>query len=166
MERRAGAASEAGDLAARYGTAQEATMALSDQLMDLAGRTKRLEDSAAAAQARNRAKLEEKQEKLHSTLSAEAQDLNSSTTEAGTEVRSWWADTTANIEQWRAGLEAKRAERKAERKVEKAERDAEDAEDYAASLVSYAAYAIDAAEYAVVDAAIARGDADELAAAN
>ena len=37
-------------------------------------------------------------------------------------------------------------------------------EDYASGLVSLAAYVIDAAEYAVVDAAIARGRADELGA--
>src|SRR5207237_7687440 len=131
---------------------------------DLAQRTKHLEDAAAAARARNRAMLEDQQEKLHSQMSAEAQHLESSAREATTDVRSWWTDTTANIEQWRAGLRAKGEERLAERKVEKAERSSADAEDYATSLVSFAAYAVDAAEYAVVDAVIARGEADELAA--
>src|SRR5205823_12941383 len=90
--------------AARDSDAKEATMALSDQLTDLAQRTKHLEDAAAAARARNRAMLEDQQEKLHSQMSAEAQHLESSAREATTDVRSWWTDTTANIEQWRAGL--------------------------------------------------------------
>src|SRR5205823_8172202 len=63
--------------AARDSDAKEATMALSDQLTDLAQRTKHLEDAAAAARARNRAMLEDQQEKLHSQMSAEAQHLES-----------------------------------------------------------------------------------------
>lgn len=43
-------------------------MALSDQLTDLAGRTQRLKDAAAAAEARDRAMLEQEREKLHSAM--------------------------------------------------------------------------------------------------
>ena len=131
---------------------------------DLAGRTKRLEDAAAAAEARNRTILEREREKLHSAMEKEAKDLQSSAAATRTEARSWWAETTTHIEQGRAQLRAEIDQRRAERKLEKAKRNADDAEDYAAGLVSLAAYVIDAAEYAVVDAAIARGEADELAA--
>jgi hypothetical protein len=146
------------------GDARIVDMPLSDQLTDLAGRTKRLEDTAAAAEARNRSMLEQECEKLHSAMEKEAKDLQSSAKATQTEARSWWAETTAHMEQRRAQLRAELDQRRAEQKLEKANRNADDAEDYAAGLVTLAAYVIDAAEYAVVDAAIARGEADELAA--
>jgi len=139
-------------------------MALSDQLMDLAKRTKRLEDAAAAAQAQNRAKLEQDREKLHSTMSTEAQKLQSSAGEAKSQARSWWTDMTKHIEEQRAEVRGKIDQRRAERKVDQAKRNAADAEDYAADVVSVAVYVVDAAEYAVVDAAIARSEADALVA--
>jgi len=139
-------------------------MALSDQLTDLAARTKQLEDAAAAADAKNRAMLEQEREKLHSNMQKEAKDLQSTADRAGAEAHSWWADVTARMEQRRAELRAKVEERHAERKVEQAQRNADDAEDYASGLVSMAAYVIDAAEYAVVDATIARSEADALVA--
>jgi hypothetical protein len=141
-------------------------MALSDQLTDLAGRTKHLEDSAAAAREKNRTKLEQDREKLHSAVQQDAQSVRSSAEAAKSESASWWAGTTDKLEQQRGAMRAKIDERRSERKVEKAERNASDAEGYAADMVSFAAYAIDAAEYAVVDAAIARGEADDLTAAS
>jgi uncharacterized small protein (DUF1192 family) len=105
----------------------------------VAGRTKRLEDTAAAAEAQNRAKLELKHEKLHTTMETEAQNLQSFASKAGTEVRSWWAETTTHIEQRRAKLRAELDQGKAERKVERAKRNAADAEDYAGDLVTFAA---------------------------
>jgi len=141
-------------------------MALSDQLTDLAGRTKQLEASASAAREKNRVKLVQDREKLHSTVQKDAQSARSSAEAAKSELASWWADTTEKLEQQRTAMRAKIDLRRTERKVDKAERNASDAEDYAADMVSIAAYAIDAAEYAVVDAAIARGEADDLAAAS
>jgi hypothetical protein len=82
-------------------------MALSDQLLDLASRTKQLEDAAAAARAQDHAKLEQDREKLHSTMEAEAQQLQSSASDAQSQASSWWADTTARMEQRRAELRAK-----------------------------------------------------------
>ena len=146
--------------------ARLSSMALSDQLTDLAGRTKRLEEAARAAEARNRATLEQEREQLHPAMEKEAEDLQSSAAATRTEASSMWAETTAHIEQRRAKLRAELDQRRAERKLEKAKRNADNAEDCAAGMVSLAAYVIDAAEYAVVDAAIARGEADELAAAN
>jgi hypothetical protein len=50
-------------------------MALPDQLTDLGGRTKQLEDSAAAATEKNRTKLEQDREKLHSAVQKDAQSV-------------------------------------------------------------------------------------------
>src|SRR6266511_579559 len=139
-------------------------MALSDQLTDLAARTRDLEEAAAATRGKNRVKLEDQREKLHSKIKTEAQSIQSTAGKAETGARSWLTDTTTRFEQKRADLRAKMDEHRAERKVEQAERNADAAEDYAADMVSWAAYAIDTAEYAVVDAAISRTTADELVA--
>jgi hypothetical protein len=140
-------------------------MALSDQLTDLAGRTKRLEDTAAAAEAQNKTKLEQEREKLHTATATEAKKLKTSADKAGSGAQTWWADTANRVEERRAELRAKIDERKAERKVDRAKRNANDAEHYASDLVSLAAYVLDATEYAIVDAAIARAEADALVAA-
>src|SRR5437764_14298230 len=49
-------------------------MALSDQLTDLANRTRQLEDAAATTRAKDRTKLEEQREKLQSKVKTEAQN--------------------------------------------------------------------------------------------
>jgi hypothetical protein len=137
-------------------------MALSDQLSDLAGKTKQLEDTAAAAKTQNRAKLEKERDKLHTDMESEAKKLQAGADKSKTEARTWWADMAAHAEQQRKDLHAKIEAQRAERKVDKAMRHADDAENYAVSMIQTAAYCIDAAEYAVADAVIARADADDL----
>ena len=139
-------------------------MALSDQLTDLAGRTKRLEDAASDANEKNKAKLEQDREKLHSKVMSDAQQIQASIGNAQSATRSWWADVTTEMEHRRSDLRSKINERKAERKVERATRNADEAEAYATDLISMAAYLVDAAEYAAVDAAVARSEADALTA--
>ena len=141
-------------------------MALSDQLSALAGKTKELEDTAAAAKAQNRAKLEKDREKLHSDMETEAKKLQSGAEKSKSEARTWWADMAARAEQQRMDLHSKIEERKTERKVDKAIRNADDAENYAITMIQAAAYCIDAAEYAVADAVVARGQADDLVTAS
>jgi hypothetical protein len=140
-------------------------MALSDQLTDLAHRTKQLEDTAAAAQAQNRAKLEKERDKLHADMQSEAQKLQSRAAKTKSETQTWWAGVAAHAEAQRTEIHDKIEQRKAEREMDKAMGEADDAEDYAADMIEVAAYYIDAAEYAVADAVIARSQADELVAA-
>jgi hypothetical protein len=140
-------------------------MALSDDLTDLAGRTKHLEDTAAAVESQNKVKLEKEREKLHGEMQTEAKKIESSATDADTKTKAWWAEMTARAEKQRKDLHSKIDERKAERKVDKAMRHADDAENYAVNMIQVARYCIDAAEYAVTDAAIARTEADDLVAA-
>ena len=140
-------------------------MALSDQLSDLAHRTKQLEDSAAATREQDRDKLEQQRDKLDATMRAQAEKVKTDAQDAGVQIRSWWSDTTDRIEERRADLRARMDQSRAEHEADKAERDADDAEDYAAALIGLAAYMTDAAEYAVVDAAIARSQADGMATA-
>jgi hypothetical protein len=140
-------------------------MALSDQLTDLAHRTRQLEDTASAAEAQNRAKLEKERDKLHSEMQTEAKQIQSKAKEGKSDAQTWWAGVTVQAEKQRNDLHQKIEERKAERKVDKAMRHADDAESYAVNMIQVAAYCIDAAEYAVADAVIARSQADDLVTA-
>jgi DNA repair exonuclease SbcCD ATPase subunit len=139
-------------------------MALSDQLTDLAARTKKLEDTAAATRAKDRAQLEQERERLNSNMEAQAQRIQSSVDQAQADAQGWWTDTTRRFEQRRADVRATIDQQKAERKLDRAQHNADDWEQYAADTVSWAAYAVDAAEYAVIEAAIARKAADDLVA--
>ena len=140
-------------------------MALSDQLTDLAARTKKLEDSAAASKEKSRTQLEQDRTKLDAKMDAQAQNIKASVGKTQSDAKDWWTETTKRFEQQRAQMHAKMEEQKAERKVDRAQRNADDWEQYAADMVSWAAYAVDSAEYAVIDAAIARQEADDLVAA-
>jgi gas vesicle protein len=128
---------------------------LSDALVDLAGRVKRVEDSAAAVQERNRAALQSRREELETAIEQSKIELEGAATEAKDASRGWWKETTNAIQ-------ADFAEWQAETKEVNAERAAEDAEDDAVVAVSLAAYCLDAAEWAVVRAELARGEADQL----
>jgi len=141
-------------------------MALSDQLTDLAARTKKLEDAAAANRAKNRAQLKQEREERNARMEAQAQKIQSSFDKAQADAQAWWTDTTKRFEQRRAEVRTKMDQQKAERKLDRVQHNADDWEKYAADMVSWAAYAVDAAEYAVIDAAIARKEADDLAAAS
>ncbi len=140
-------------------------MALSDQLMDLAARTKKLEDAAAANKAKSQAQLEKEQEKLNAKMEAQAEKIQSSVDKTHADAQAWWTETTKRFEQRRAEVRAKMEHQKAERKVDRAQHNADYMESIAADYIAWAAYAVDAAEYAVVDAAIARKEAEELVAA-
>ncbi len=140
-------------------------MALSDQLTDLAVRTKKLEDAAAANRAKNRAQLEEDLNTLNAKMEAQSQKIQSSFDKSQADAQAWWTETTKRFEQKRAEMKAKMGEQKAEMKVDRAQHNADRMETIAADYVAWAAYAVDCAEYAVIDAAIARKEADELVTA-
>ena len=128
---------------------------LSDALIDLAGRVKRVEDSAAAVQEKNRAALQSRREELEAAIEQSKIELEAAATEAKDSTRGWLSKTASSIQ-------ADFAEWRTEMKEKSAERAAEDAEDDAVVAVSLAAYCLDAAEWAVVRAELARGEADQL----
>lgn len=129
-------------------------MALSDQLMDLAGHLKRLEGGAATAHAQSVANMEEQRQQLRSKAAA-----------AKGEAQARWSETTAKIEQLSAELKAKRERREGERAVEAATFYAEAAEEFATALNSLAGYVADEAAAATVDAGIAQQQAESVAKA-
>ena len=128
---------------------------LSDALIGLAGRVKRVEDSAAAVQEKNRAALQSRREELEAAIEQSKVELDAAATQAKDTTRGWWSETTSSIQ-------ADFAEWQAEMKEKNAERAAGDAEDDAVVAVSLAAYCLDAAGWAMVRAELARGEADQL----
>ncbi len=140
-------------------------MALSDQLTDLAARTKKLEDAAAANRAKSKAQLEQDQEKVNAKVQAQAQKMQASFDKTHADAEAWWTEMTKKFEQRRAEMRTNVDQHKEERKLDRAQHHADDMEAWAADYVAWAAYAVDCAEYAVVDAAIARKEADELVSA-
>jgi hypothetical protein len=137
---------------------------LSVALLDLASRVKRVEDSAAAVEAKNRDKLEARREELEAAIDDSHIELAAAATQAKESARSKWSQAKTLIDGQVNDMRADFAEWQAEIKEDRAEQAAEDAEYDAVVAVNLAAYCLDAAEWAVVQAELARGEADQLAA--
>ena len=137
---------------------------LSAALLDLASRVKRVEDSAAAVEAKNREKLQARREELAAAIDESHIELAAAATQAKESTRTKWAQAKAAIEGQVDDMRADFAKWKAEIKEDRAEQEAEDAEYDAVVAVNLAAYCLDAAEWAVVQAELARDEADQLAA--
>ena len=137
---------------------------LSAALLDLASRVKRVEDSAAAVEANNRAKLQARREELEAAVDESHIELAAAATHAKESANGKWSQAKALIEGHVNDMRADFAKWQAEIKEDRAERAAEDAEYDAVVAVNLAAYCLDAAEWAVVQAELAHGEADQLAA--
>ena len=137
---------------------------LSESLIDLAARVKRLEDSAAAIQQNDRAVLQSRRDQLETDFEHRVEELDKSVSAAAGAARNWCSDTKNSIQRQVAAMRADFEKRQAELKERDAALAAELAEDAAALAVTLADYCVDAAEWAVVRAGLVRGQADELAA--
>jgi vacuolar-type H+-ATPase subunit I/STV1 len=139
-------------------------MALSDQLTDLAARAKDAQDRVAAAKGKAKADLQADVETARTSAQDQAKKLRESADANKNKVSVWWNDLqriwNEHISKIREDIDTKRAEHD----VDRAQRHAERKEDDAAFAIEFAYAAIDEAEYAVLDAALARMEADELAA--
>ena len=137
---------------------------LSAALLDLASRVKRVEDSAAAVDAKNRAKLQARREELEAAIDESQVELAAAATQAKEAANGKWSKIKTSVEGRVDDMRADFAKWQVEIKEDRAERAAEDAEYDAVVAVNLAAYCLDAAEWAVVQAELARGEADQLAA--
>jgi hypothetical protein len=134
---------------------------LSEAVMDLAGRVKMLEESAAAMQQKNRAALQERREELETAIEHQKTELETAATQAKEAARGWWSETKRSIEGQIAEMRADFENWQSAKREKNAERAADAAEDDAKVAVSLATYCLDAAEWAVVRAQLARGEADQ-----
>ena len=137
---------------------------LSAALLDLASRVTRVEDSAAAVEANNRAKLQARREELQAAIDESHIELAATATQAKEATRGKWAEVKTSIDGRVDQMRSEFAKRRAETTEDRAERAAEDSEYDAVVAVNLAAYCLDAAEWAVVHAELARGEADQRAA--
>ena len=137
---------------------------LSVALLDLASRVKRVEDSAAAVEANNRAKLQARREELEAAIDESRIELAAAATQTTESARTKWSQAKTLIDGQVNDMRADFAKWQAEIKEDRAEQAAENAEYDAVVAVNLAAYCLDAAEWAVVQAELARGEADQLAA--
>ena len=133
---------------------------LSEQLADLSARAKKAEDDAAAARTEQRAKVQDRVDKLQADTAARTAKVTAAGMAAKDAVVGQWQtlqqQAKANNDRIRADIDAK----KAEHEKKQAERKAERAEENAAAAIWFAYDAIDYAEVAVLDAVTARVDAD------
>jgi hypothetical protein len=136
---------------------------LSAALLDLASRVKRVEDSAAAVDAKNRAKLQARREELEAAIDESHIELAAAATQAKESANGKWSKVKGSIEGRVDDMRSDFAKWQVEIKEDRAERAAEDAEYDAVVAVNLAAYCLDAAEWAVVQAELARGEAEQLA---
>lgn len=137
---------------------------LSESLLDLAGRVKNIEDSAAAVQEKNREKLQARRDELDAAIEQEKIELQAAAALAKEDVRSWWSETKSSIERQINSMRADFEKWQGDMKEKSAERAAENAEEDAVAAITLAAYCLDAAEWAAVRAELARGEVDQLAA--
>jgi hypothetical protein len=139
-------------------------MAMSDQLTKLAARAKEAEQHAAAAKDKAKADLEQDVETARSIGQAEAQQLGESAEASKGKISDWWNDVQRSWNEHVAKMRENIADKKEEIDIDRAQAKAENAEDDALFAIDYASAVIDETEYAVLDAALARKEADELAA--
>lgn len=136
---------------------------LSDQLTDLAARAKSTEDVLAAAQERNRARLESQRDELKASIAAGNAEAQQRAAADEAKTQQWWNDIRSSVDAQFATMRAEADERRTEKGIKKAERHAEQAEQDAADAIDWALYFLDQAEYSAIDAVLARADADDLA---
>jgi hypothetical protein len=136
---------------------------LSDQLTDLAARAKSTEDVLAAAQERNRVRLESQRDSLKASIAAGNAEAQQRAAADEAKTQQWWNDIRSSVDAQFATMRAEADERRAEKDIKKAERHAEQAEQDAADAIDWALYFLDQAEYSAIDAVLARADADDLA---
>ena len=139
-------------------------MALSDALSTMSARAKEAEDEFHAAQSAQRAQLEELVTRARTSAEQSRDALRDRADEAETEVSSWWRDLQEHWERQVQTIRINVAEKREEHDDKLAAMRADAAEADAEFAVAIARAAIEEAEYAALEAVLARGKANEVAA--
>jgi len=140
-------------------------MALSEQLTRLADRAKETEDRYAAAQAKAKVNLEQDVKEARESAQEQADALDTAIDQGKDKVSAWWTNVQRSWNEQMADMHRDIDEKRATHDLKAAQRRADSAEEDAGFAVELAYGAVVEAEYAVLDAALARVQADELAAA-
>lgn len=132
---------------------------LSEQLSALSAHTARLADVIAAAEDRDRERLQAQHAELQAGFASGRQRI----ADTAAATQSWWSQARDSAEKWFSDTRARNTERREEHDRKRAEHRADEAEADAADAIDFAIYALDQAEYAIIQASLARADADALA---
>ena len=138
-------------------------MALSDQLSDLAAKTKQVEDRVAAARQKTKGELEADVENARASSQAQADALHAEAEAKKGQISAWWDRVQRSWHEHVAAVRKGVEERKAAHDAKAARRAAEQADEDASYAIHYAYAAVEEAQYAVLDAELAHRHADELA---
>jgi hypothetical protein len=140
-------------------------MALSNDLSKLATRAKEAEDRVGAARENTRSDLEAEVANARALGEQQAKDLRERAEQADTDISGAWKDVQKSWNEAIAGIRADIESKHEKSDAHHAEKRADRAEEDARFAIDFAYSAIVEAEYAVLDAALARAEADDKAAA-
>lgn len=138
---------------------------LSEALMDLAIRAKRLEYSADVVRREDRAALQKRRAELEASLDRETTGIVQSASETRGAVTSWWSNTTAAMKKQVAAMRANFCDFHAHLVEADTARAVRNADQEAIAAITLASCCLDAAEWATVRAELTRADAEGLAKA-
>jgi hypothetical protein len=137
----------------------------SAQLKGLSERASEAEANANAAKAKDKAALEQRVAAAEAAATQASNNMKASAKDTKDEITQWWGQVQDNWKSLIAKVRKDSDEDKANLKADRAEKRAERAEAHAAKAVEFANTAIEEAEYQVLNAALARLDAEDAAAA-
>jgi hypothetical protein len=139
-------------------------MALSDQLAQLSKRAKEAEDRARAASTEAKDELRASVEQASDAASKKADELKSGMDAAQGAASDWWSQMHDDWARHVSTVQTHLAAKKMAAHVKWSQADAAQAAYDASAAIDFATAAVEEAEYAVLDAILAQGEADEVAA--
>ncbi|BBZ65000.1 hypothetical protein MINS_04290 [Mycolicibacterium insubricum] len=134
-------------------------MALSDQLAKLSAQAKSLEDSAAATEAKDKAKVAARKAEVEAKLNAAKAEAQAEGKADADDVAAGWQKLRAKVSGDFDTLRENAGKRHATHQAKHADRRADNAECDAEDAIEFAIYALEEAEYYVLAAAEARVEA-------
>ena len=134
-------------------------MALSDQLAKLSAQAKSLEDSAAATEAKDKAKVVARKAEVEAKLNAAKAEAQAEGKADADDVAAGWQKLRAKVSGDFDTLRENAGKRHATHQAKHADRRADNAECDAEDAIEFAIYALEEAEYYVLAAAEARVEA-------
>lgn len=134
-------------------------MALSDQLAKLSAQAKSLEDSAAATEAKDKAKVAARKAEVEAKLNAAKAEAQAEGKADADDVAAGWQKLRAKVSGDFDTLRENAGKRHATHQAKHTDRRADNAECDAEDAIEFAIYALEEAEYYVLAAAEARVEA-------
>ena len=137
-------------------------MALSDQLLDLSKRAKKVEDHAATMKTKAKSDIQQEIKEAREEVQSRADALRKSAEDSKGQISAWWDATQRSWNDHVTAVRKNVDDKRAAHDLKAAQRYAGQAEADAAFAIDYAYAALEEADYAVLDATLARMEVAEL----